>query len=427
MLMEIVGRLLLLFSLLPADRYSDSESQNYAVVFDAGSTGSRVHVFSFDKSMNLLPIGSDYEFFLATSPGLSSYEKDPKGGAESLKPLLQQAEAVVPEASRPNTPLRLGATAGLRQLPPNSSQAILKAVRDVFDKESSLLYKAEWVSILDGTDEGAYQWVAINYLIGNLGKRYSKTVGVVDLGGGSVQIAYAISEESAAHAPPAGAAGEAYVVDKFVVGTEYHIYTHSYLNYGLKAARAQSLNLSATYGNPCVTNGYKGTYDYSGVVYDVSPPRSGTSFKRCAALTERVLRVEAICTYKNCSFDGVWNGGGGAGLDNLYVSSFYYDTAAEVSIVEQNASKGIVRPIDYRNAANKACRANVDNINSLFPLIDKRDVPFLCMDLLYEYTLLVRGFGIDPFQQITVVKTVDYKGSPIEAAWPLGCAVELLS
>lgn len=418
--MEIVGRLLLLLSLLPGD---DSESQ-YAVVFDAGSTGSRVHVFSFDKSMELLPVGSDYEFFLATSPGLSSYENDPKGGAESLKPLLQQAEAIVPNPSRPYTPLRLGATAGLRQLPPNSSQAIIEAVRDVFYKESSLLYKPEWVSILDGTDEGAYQWVAINYLIGSLGKRYSKTVGVVDLGGGSVQIAYAISDESAANAP---SAEEAYVVDKFVVGAQYHIYTHSYLNYGLKAARAQSLNLSATNGNPCVTNGYKGTYDYSGVVYEVSPPRSGTNLKRCIALIEKVLRLDAACTHKNCSFDGVWNGGGGPGLQNLYVASFYYDTAAESGIVEANATKGSVRPIDYRNAADKACKANVDNINSIFPLIDNRDVPFLCMDLLYEYTLLVHGFGMDPFKEITVVKSVEYKGSAIEAAWPLGCAVELLS
>lgn len=248
---------------------------------------------------------------------------------------------------------------------------------------------------------------------------------MVDLGGGSVQIAYAISDESAANAPPGVDA--AYVVDKVVVGAKYHVYTHSFLNYGLKAARAQSLNFSGSYGNPCVTNGYKGTYEYSGVVYDVSPPKSGTSFKRCISVVEKVLKLDAACTHKDCSFDGVWNGGGGGGLNSLYVSSFYYDTGVETGIVEENASKAIVRPIAYRNAAEKACRANVDNIKTIFPLIDKRDVPFLCMDLIYEYTLLVHGFGIDPFQEVTVVRTVDYKGSAIEAAWPLGCAVELLS
>ncbi|CAI9783555.1 unnamed protein product [Fraxinus pennsylvanica] len=399
-------------------------SSSYAVIFDAGSTGSRVHVFSFDKDFNLLPVGEDFELLVTTTPGLSSYADDPKAAADSLRPLLQKAEAAVPKQLHSKTPLRLGATAGLRQLEGDEAERILEAVRELFKKESTLEYKEEWVSILEGSQEGAYLWVAINYLLGTPGKKYSSTVGVIDLGGGSVQMAYAISKEGAANAP---VAKDAYVLEKNIVGTTYYVYSHSYLNYGLKAARAQSLKLSGGHGNPCVTNGYKGTYDYSGVIYNVSAPLSGTSLRRCRALTGEVLKLDAPCPYRNCSFDGVWNGGGGDGRKNLYVASFFYDTAVGASIIKQNVPSVKVPPIVYWNAAKVACRANVQTIKSKFPQIDERDVPFLCMDLVYEYTLLAHGFGVDPLEEVTVLNQVEYKGSLVGAAWPLGCAIEVLS
>ncbi|KAL2493978.1 apyrase 2 [Forsythia ovata] len=399
-------------------------SNNYAVIFDAGSTGSRVHVFSFDQNLNLLPIGNDFELLVTTTPGLSSYADDPKAAADSLKPLLQKAEAAVPKQFHSTTPVRVGATAGLRLLNSDASERILEAVRELLKNECTLNYRAEWVSILDGSEEGAYLWVAINYLLGTSGKNYSSTVGVVDLGGGSVQMAYAISKESAAKAPMAK---DAYVLEKNIVGTTYHLYSHSYLNYGLKAARAQNLKLSGDHGNPCVTNGYQGSYKYSGVVYNVSAPSSGTSLRSCRAITGEVLKLDAPCPHRNCSFDGVWNGGGGNGEKNLYIASFFYDTANGAGIIKPNVTSVKVRPIEYWNAAKVACRANVDNIKSKFPQIDKRDVPFLCMDLVYQYTMLVHGFGVAPFEEMTVLKEVLYKGSLVEAAWPLGCAIEVLS
>ncbi|VAI11515.1 unnamed protein product [Triticum turgidum subsp. durum] len=84
----------------------------YAVIFDAGSTGTRVHVFKFDNKMDLLEIGDDIEVFAKVSPGLSSFSGRPKEAAKSMIPLLDKANSVVPWWQMNRTPLKLGRRLG---------------------------------------------------------------------------------------------------------------------------------------------------------------------------------------------------------------------------------------------------------------------------------------------------------------------------
>ncbi|TKY62930.1 Nucleoside-triphosphatase protein [Spatholobus suberectus] len=102
--------------LSPNYQIQNSINESYAVIFDAGSTGSRVHVYRFNQQLDLLHIGQDLELFVKTKPGLSSYAENPQQAAESLVPLLEEAEAAVPEELHFRTPVKVGATAGLRAL-----------------------------------------------------------------------------------------------------------------------------------------------------------------------------------------------------------------------------------------------------------------------------------------------------------------------
>ena len=143
-----------------------TDARRYAVVIDAGSTGSRVHVFAFqtvDDGLKLLE-----DTFEATKPGLSAKAEDPKGAADSLRRLMDVAVKTVPESARATTSAEIRATAGLRLLPGDASKNILAECVKMLGDYPFKFDPAASVSIMDGADEGAFQWLTMNYLLGNL-------------------------------------------------------------------------------------------------------------------------------------------------------------------------------------------------------------------------------------------------------------------
>jgi hypothetical protein len=77
------------------DLQSHGSGTRYAIVFDAGSTGSRVHVFKFNLVNGALHLESDT--FEQLKPGLSSFADEPDKAAASLLPLLEIATNTVPK------------------------------------------------------------------------------------------------------------------------------------------------------------------------------------------------------------------------------------------------------------------------------------------------------------------------------------------
>ena len=49
--------------------------------------------------------------------------------------------------------------------------------------------------------------------------------------------------------------------------------------------------------------------------------------------------------------------------------------------------------MDFEAASKQACRTKIEDVKSFYPRVEEGNRPYLCMDLLYQYALLVDGFG----------------------------------
>ena len=239
-------------------------------MIDAGSTGSRIHVYKFNNCGTSPTY--EYEVFMMIQPGLSSFGDRPLAAAESLDPLMDKAVKVVPESLRKCTPVAVKATAGLRLLGPSQSTEILKAVeRRLHDNYPFPLQETDGVVIMDGKDEGVYAWITANYLLNTIRADTppnTPSYAVLDLGGASTQIVF----EPKFSKPDSSLVDGEHKYDLKFGGKTHVLYQHSYLGYGLMHARKSVHRLvdfmaslrtnakaDAPIGNPCLARGTQRT------------------------------------------------------------------------------------------------------------------------------------------------------------------------
>ncbi|CAN1817395.1 Probable apyrase 6, partial [Linum perenne] len=277
-------------------------NKKYRIFIDGGSTGTRIHVFSYTvENGNPVFEFGDKDAAMRVSPGLSAYSDDPESGGESLIELIEFAKERVPREMWRDTEIRLMATAGMRLLESDVQGKVMEGCRNVL-RESGFLFMDEWASVISGSDEGVYAWIVANYASGSLGGEPAETTGVIELGGASAQVTFVTNEQM----PP-----EFSRVVKFRNVT-YNIYSHSFLQFGQVILLLPSILLrllilfitaaeSAEKGmilDPCTPSGYSNTEKWD--LLSNLHPKGNFSKCRSAALT-LLQKGKEKCAYQRCS------------------------------------------------------------------------------------------------------------------------------
>ncbi|XP_008319743.1 ectonucleoside triphosphate diphosphohydrolase 6 isoform X2 [Cynoglossus semilaevis] len=381
---------------LGLEHEENGESFQYGIMFDAGSTGTRIHVFKFQVVDKEIPRLKN-ETFKAISPGLSAYADDPDACTPGIMELLEVAKTSVPQSLWSVTPLVLKATAGLRLLPGQLADKLLDKVRALF-QESPFPSKEESVSVMDGTDEGISAWITVNFLTGGLQSSDSSTVGILDLGGGSTQITFSPKDEKTIQISPVDD------IRSFQVFNKTHtLYAHSYLGLGLVSVRRAILENpdfgSTVVTSICMSPDFETTFEQANIIYTLKGQKAGEpAYEPCRTKMEKFLYKKVTKVSEAADLD-------------FYAFSYYYDLAAELNLIDLKKG-GTLRVSDYTTAAQKVC----GNLVTSPPKI-----PSLCLDLLYISVLLQElGFPLD--KELKLARTIN----DMETSWALGATIHYM-
>ncbi|NWV76718.1 ENTP4 diphosphohydrolase, partial [Dasyornis broadbenti] len=247
---------------------------NYGIVVDCGSSGSRIFVYCWPQHNgnphDLLDIkqmrdSSRKPVVMKIKPGISEFARSPEKVSDYISPLLSFAAEHVPRSKHKETPLYILCTAGMRILPESQQKAILEDLLTDIPVHFDFLFSDSHAEVISGKQEGVYAWIGINFVLGRFehtddedeamvevhipGNEHrehifrKRTVGILDMGGVSTQIAYEVPK-SVSFASPQQEEVAKNLLAEFNLGCDahqtehvYRVYVATFLGFGGNAAR----------------------------------------------------------------------------------------------------------------------------------------------------------------------------------------------
>lgn len=222
----------------------------YDVLVDAGSTGTRLHIYKIEASLPLPQINEVGS--MKVSQALASYAEEPEQVKQLLLLLLDYAKRFFTEQGiePQNVSFKLYATAGMRLVEKDKQRCLYDMIQAYIPTQ--IAFRSVEVKTISGSEEALYLWYAVNYLSGHF-RRGQIPEGILDLGGASAQIAYATSVRRLN-----GDARYGELIPVHVNQRAYTVFTHSFLGIGERELIKQLEILFGDAIGVCFPAGYRG-------------------------------------------------------------------------------------------------------------------------------------------------------------------------
>eukprot|EP00536_Pseudo-nitzschia_multiseries_P002756 jgi/Psemu1/317971/estExt_fgenesh1_pm.C_380011 len=444
----------------------------HGIMIDAGSQGTRLHVYEWDKRIllnkdDLLKLAQGKKLSYPTSnsrwtdkqtPGLDAFSDhaDPDELEEAiggyLGALLDFARVVLKEKDDQwhTYPIFLKATGGMRTLPKLERVHIINCVRKLFhDKRfNPFAFEDEQARVISGEEEAIYGWVGVNFAMGTLIDESEgvgttvynpkPTYGMVDMGGASTQVAFVENNGDI-------------MANLFKLqlggGMHWDVYVHSYLYSGINGAWSRlnaRLHWEGIYTNPCLPTG--SSIEFSswihlndeGQIYPRSHPQSTPytitminnenefDFQKCSDLSYKLLRKETNkewCDFQmdgNCGYAGIYQPPMpqlNEDIGMMIASGKFADVFEFLELEEVSTVSSV------RKGAERVCRLSFEELQvynaHLKNPVERKDLDVLkqyCFRSVFAYQMLRNGWGLGDDSEIDAVDVIDGQ----KLGWALG-------
>lgn len=363
--MTLFIRICLLFVLSITVLHAENEETNECKihhclgVVDAGSSGTRFHIFSFENDSQQQPIKIREIWFNQTNQALASMDTDQNLINAYLDELFLKTKLT-------DFPIYFYATAGMRLLSVTNQDAHYQAVKQWFAKHPTL--KLKQIKTITGDEEALFGWLSVNYHLGALSDAKKNLVGLMDFGGASAQIIFPVTNTQSLPSRN--------IKEIQIKGRKVRLFVHSFLGLGQNLVLQQMLDFSG-----CFTD------EYPLPNQELAQSNLPQCRLRVAMLVNDVHQVKSLIQHA---------------LKKNKVSTWYVlgGVAKSVDTKPPYDFKDNVFTIKafYQQTIASLCRSSWKNLNQ--QLSHTKDLYRACFNGAYVYALAVDGYGINTNQPL---------------------------